>query len=325
MEFRLDETQQQLVRAVSTIVDRHDATPAAVSADPVHDVALEEALADSGYLDVATAGGSLLDAALVTERVARSSAVIPVGYRAVVAPLLGDAVSPPIALIDRPAGGVARFAATARDVVVVHGDEVTAFRREDCLVEPVGAAWGYPMARVVPNGAGRRLDASGEAVLERWRIALAAEAVGATGAAFDLTVAYVKDRTQFGRPIGSFQAVQHRLAELAVELEGARILTYFAAWSSPDPGAATAAATWALRTAKHAFYECHQLHGAIGFTNDYPLHLWSLRLKALGVEAGGFAAASSAAGSLSLGSFGTRSRVATVASGGSPESGEAAG
>jgi alkylation response protein AidB-like acyl-CoA dehydrogenase len=75
---------------------------------------------------------------------------------------------------------------------------------------------------------------------------------------------------------------------------------YFAAWSSPDQAAAALAATWALRTAKHAFYECHQLHGAIGFTNEYPLHRWTLRLKALGVEAGGFAAASTAACGLAL-------------------------
>ena len=67
-----------------------------------------------------------------------------------------------------------------------------------------------------------------------WRIALAVELVGSMRAALDLTVAHVSDRIQFGRPIGSFQAVQHGLAKCAVAIEGARWLAYEAAWSG-DP------------------------------------------------------------------------------------------
>ena len=236
-----------------------------------------------------------MDAALVTEAVARGAAVLPVGYRAIVGPLLGDAVTHPIAMLDRPAGGVVRFGATAADVVVVHDRSVEAYAAGGCQVESTGAPWGYPTARVIPGGRARVLDVPPEAVVERWRIALAAEAIGSAGGAFDLTVGYVKDRKQFGRPIGSFQAVQHRLAELAVQLEGSRLLTYRAAWASPDSGAAAVAATWALRAAKLTFFECHQLHGAIGFTEEYDLHRWTLRLKALGVEAGGLQAAATAA------------------------------
>jgi hypothetical protein len=293
MEFVLDDTQDELVRAVRGIVDRHEQTMV-TQATAVYDTTLESALESAGCLDLATSGGSLLDAALVTEQVARSSAVIPVGYRTLVAPLLGDAVAWPFTITDRPGGGVTRFAESARDIVVVDGDAVTVFSADDCTVEPAGSAWSFPVGRVTPRGGGRRLDLPGSAVLERWWVALAAELVGTTAAAFDLTVDFVKERRQFGRPIGSYQALQHRLAELAVELEGARLLAYHAAWSAPDRAAAAAAATWAMRTAKHAFYECHQMHGAIGFTNEYPLHRWSLRLRALAVEAGGFEAASRA-------------------------------
>src|SRR5690606_6714235 len=141
MEFSLDETQAGLVRAVGAIVDRHEPM-VATDAEPSHDRELEAALADAGYLDVATTGGTLLDAALVSERVARSSAVLPVGYRAFVAPLLGDAVSWPFTLIHHAGGGIARFATTAADVVAVDGGGVTAFAADECDVEPKGAAWG---------------------------------------------------------------------------------------------------------------------------------------------------------------------------------------
>jgi hypothetical protein len=294
MNFTLDATQDELLRSVTTIVDRHGRSIAAEPTGPGPDHGLEGALAEAGYLDLAREGGSLLDAALVTEAVARGPAVLPVGYRAIVGPLLGDAVTHPITMLDRPAGGVVRFGATAADVVVVHDGSVEVYAAGNCRVEPTGAPWGYPTARVIPAGPGRPLDVSPEEVMERWRIALAAEATGSARGAFDLTLGYVKDRKQFGRPIGSFQAVQHRLAELAVQLEGARLLTYHAAWASPDSGAAAIAATWALRTAKLAFFECHQLHGAIGFTEEYDLHRWTLRLKALGVEAGGLQAAAAA-------------------------------
>jgi hypothetical protein len=295
VEFTLDATQDQLVRSVAAIVERHGRPRSGQDAPPVHDHALEGALEEGGYLDLARTGGSLLDAALVTEAVARGASVLPIGYRAIIGSLLGDAVTHPIAMLDRPSGGVVRFGATAADVVVVHDRSVVVYVGASCKMEPTGAPWGYPTARVTPTGQGRPLGVDADAVVDHWRIALAAEAVGSARGAFDLTLAYVKDRKQFGRPIGSFQAVQHRLAELAVQLEGARLLAYRAAWASPDGAAAAAAATWALRAAKSTFFECHQLHGAIGFTEEYDLHRWTLRLKALGVEAGGFQAAAAAA------------------------------
>jgi alkylation response protein AidB-like acyl-CoA dehydrogenase len=106
-------------------------------------------------------------------------------------------------------------------------------------------------------------------------------------AALDTTVEYVKRRRQFGRAIGSFQAVQHRLAECAVWVEGTRWLTYQAAYAQAPPEAAALAAAHATAAAGRVFAETHQLTGAMGFTREHPLHVWSLRLQALRLEAGG--------------------------------------
>jgi alkylation response protein AidB-like acyl-CoA dehydrogenase len=98
---------------------------------------------------------------------------------------------------------------------------------------------------------------------------------------------YVKDRRQFGRPIGEFQALQHRLAELTVIVEGARWLALEAAFRDAAPLSAATAAGRAAGAASLVARECHQMHGAIGLTREYPLHLWSVRLGPLAVELGG--------------------------------------
>jgi alkylation response protein AidB-like acyl-CoA dehydrogenase len=118
---------------------------------------------------------------------------------------------------------------------------------------------------------------------------LAAEAVGAMSAAMDVTTDYLKNRRQFGRTIASFQAVQHRLAECKVLLEGARWLVYEAAALDAPAEQAALAAAHALSTAGRVFVETHQLSGAIGFTHEHDLHVWSMRLQALRLELGGTA------------------------------------
>ncbi|MFI8291922.1 acyl-CoA dehydrogenase family protein [Streptomyces sp. NPDC085614] len=108
-------------------------------------------------------------------------------------------------------------------------------------------------------------------------VVLAAEAVGAAQAALDRTVEYVGTREQFGRPVGSFQAVKHRLADLYVQLESARSLTYCAAREPGTGGLALAAALEALRTVSG---ETIQLHGGIGFTWEHEAHLYFKRAAA---------------------------------------------
>ncbi|MFF9018411.1 acyl-CoA dehydrogenase family protein [Streptomyces sp. NPDC014870] len=113
-------------------------------------------------------------------------------------------------------------------------------------------------------------------------VALAAEAVGAAQAALDRTVEYVGSREQFGRPVGSFQAVKHRVADLYVQVEAARSLTYAAARAPAGAGGGTgalalAAALEALRTVAG---ETIQLHGGIGFTWEHEAHLYFKRATA---------------------------------------------
>ncbi len=120
-----------------------------------------------------------------------------------------------------------------------------------------------------------------------WRVALAAEAVGTMAAALDVTVDYVKKRRQFGRAIGSFQAVQHRLAECAVLVEGSRWLAFEAAALDAGEEAAAIAAAHASDAAARVFADTHQLSGAMGFTREHDLHVFSMRLQVLRLELGG--------------------------------------
>jgi acyl-CoA dehydrogenase len=115
------------------------------------------------------------------------------------------------------------------------------------------------------------------------RAALAAEQVGGSAHALDATVSYVDTRHQFGRPIGSFQAVKHRLADLLVELEAARSAAAFAAASVEGeadlPMAASAAKVVCSETYRLAAAEYVQLHGGVGFTWEHPAHRYVRRAR----------------------------------------------
>jgi alkylation response protein AidB-like acyl-CoA dehydrogenase len=113
---------------------------------------------------------------------------------------------------------------------------------------------------------------------------LAAEQVGAAQHLLDLSVDYAKSRLQFGRPIGSFQAVKHRLADCLVELEHARSTAYHAVWALTDASDDPAlVASIAQATASAAFVKVAtdtiQVHGGIGFTWEHDLHLFLRRIK----------------------------------------------
>jgi alkylation response protein AidB-like acyl-CoA dehydrogenase len=115
--------------------------------------------------------------------------------------------------------------------------------------------------------------------------ALAAENVGASQRAMEMAVAYAKDRKQFDRPIGSYQAVSHRCAQMLLEVEGARSLCYWAAWAvDHEPETAQRAASMAKAYAGDAGFRVTasalQVHGGIGFTWEHDLHLFLKRAKA---------------------------------------------
>ncbi|WP_306322215.1 MULTISPECIES: acyl-CoA dehydrogenase family protein [unclassified Streptomyces] len=136
--------------------------------------------------------------------------------------------------------------------------------------------WRAELLRAPATPVGELGDA--ERVLEEAMaagcLALAADAVGGAGAVFELTLRYAKDREQFGRPIGSFQAVKHRLADLFTELESARSLLLAAVHGEIPAGAAKAAC---CETYEHVAGEAIQLHGGIAITWEHPAHRYFKR------------------------------------------------
>jgi alkylation response protein AidB-like acyl-CoA dehydrogenase len=111
----------------------------------------------------------------------------------------------------------------------------------------------------------------------------AVQCLGAAQQALDMTTAYVRSRVQFGRPIGSFQAVQHHTANMATLVEATRFIVYEAAWAI-EQGSATEeqlalAKAWAAKASIEVAALAHQLHGGIGVTEEYDLHFFTLRIK----------------------------------------------
>ncbi|MFD7323475.1 acyl-CoA dehydrogenase family protein [Streptomyces sp. NPDC059875] len=134
-----------------------------------------------------------------------------------------------------------------------------------------------PLARVdLDRAPARLLAADGEAVLARVRdvaaTVLAAEQVGGAERALEETVRHVTRRVQFGRPVGSFQAVKHRLADLYATVEAARSLALAAAHADAEPLAAAAAKSVCSEAYETVAGEMIQLHGGIGITWEHPAH-----------------------------------------------------
>jgi alkylation response protein AidB-like acyl-CoA dehydrogenase len=137
----------------------------------------------------------------------------------------------------------------------------------------------YVAAPSVPAGDGMLLNR----LRSIGTVLCAVELLGYAQYALDLTVGYVRDRFQFGRPLGSFQAVQHHCADMATMIEATRFLAYETVWRvdrGEDRGADVAVAKAAAsRTALFVTLQAHQLHGGIGVTEEYPLHFYSRRAK----------------------------------------------
>jgi alkylation response protein AidB-like acyl-CoA dehydrogenase len=133
------------------------------------------------------------------------------------------------------------------------------------------------------SGSRRIADASErERLLDRGATFASADLLGSASHALDIAVEYAKDRVQFGRPIGSFQAVKHRCADMLVDVEGMRSTTYWAAWclAAGDAEvsiAASTAKTWCADASKRVMASALQVHGGIGFTWEHELHFFMKR------------------------------------------------
>jgi alkylation response protein AidB-like acyl-CoA dehydrogenase len=292
MDLEFTDVQSALVDSLHRLTARHAGPVRArhVLQSGQCDRDLMKALGAAGFLDLASSDGAgPLEAEIVVEEVAKAAGVAPIGVRSLVAPrLLEEPVPEIVAICEAAEAGPVRFAAAADLIIVLDGDSAGVLRPEPGEIVPVESPYGAAMGHLPDRPADLIAPGGAEIARRWWRVAIAAEIAGRLTAALDLTVRYAKERSQFDRPIGSFQVVQHRLAQLHVASQQSTWLARAAAWSG-DAEIAAAAAVFSSDTARWASVDLHQLTGAIGFTEEYDLHLWTMPLQALRVELGGLA------------------------------------
>jgi len=172
----------------------------------------------------------------------------------------------------------------ADTIIVRDGERVFAVSASEAQIEPARALDATRPLFTVRASGGEEISPDPKA----WNaiaIMAAAESVGVGARVTGMTVEYAKDRRQFGRPIGSYQAVSHACAQMFLESEGARNVVYWAAWAlDHDPEAATlathAAKAYASDAAVNICRSSLQVHGGIGFTWEHDLHLFLKRAEA---------------------------------------------
>lgn len=296
MDFELNDEQRLILESVQKLLARSCGPARAIelAQTGAYDLELDAALREAGFDRLAEGPQPRwLEAALVVQEVARMGGVSAFAAMTLVVPGATEGAFPlgsgPVALLDAEHAGPARFAPQAQSVLVIENARVRALRCRPGCVRTIRSNYGYPLGWIDIGG----LDEiampaiSPERLRAWWRVALALEAVGAMAGALEQTVGYLKERRQFGRTLASFQAVQHRLADCAIAVEGSRWLAYEAAFLAAPDEAAAIAASHALQSAGKVFAETHQLSGAIGFTHEHDLHVFSMRLQALRMELGG--------------------------------------
>jgi alkylation response protein AidB-like acyl-CoA dehydrogenase len=265
--------------------------------------------------DAGGLGGGFVELALVAESVGRHLACAPVVEAAVAARLiaeaggeerlLGRAVAGELVVVFAPAGvrgvGVAEVApagAVADGVVTLDGDELVLALSPP--TDPVGDLGFLAMGERALAGAGveRLVLATGGRANELWtlgvgwwRLASAAACAGLALLALDTATTYARTREQFGVPIGSFQAIQTMLADVAMAADGGLLLAREAAWSHDQGGsrwlqAADTAYAHNAETAVRAAEVCVHVHGGYGFTLEYDAQLFLRRAKAMQLVGG---------------------------------------
>ena len=296
MNYLLDSDQEELLDGLGRLLANESGAERAMALGlDAYDTALHDLLVETGFLHVGRGPETgPLEAALVVEAIAASGGGVAAAAAALVAPaLLDDDPAGPVALADRAGSSLVRFGSVASTVLALDGDRAIVVDVEPGEIEPVRSTFGIPVGRV-PAGLwdrGRDLGPGSGDVLRRWwRTAIAVEQVGLLSEALRITVHHVNTREQFGHPIAAFQAVRHRLAECAVLVEGARWLARETAAQGAPAEAAAVACTHATVAAKQVAAETHQLSGAIGFTKEYPLHVFTMKAQGLTLELGGLGA-----------------------------------
>lgn len=291
MHLALNEDQVQVLDFLDSLSKPYASVPLHDTSFALSSAELDRELAENGFLDVmALPELGAVTAALVAERLARLPFAVESAFSALVRPLIDPELPRPICLVEEgQLRKPVRFLQSGASVVVVGPSGVRSFTASEADVRGAGdeVLYAYPMAYLngVPASA-RQHEVSVDEVQRAWRVALAAEASGLLAAGLQSVTAYVSERQQFGRPLATFQAMRHRLAEAQVLTNGCYWLAMKAAGTG-DAGDAALAALHAQDAAKRIGYDFHQFLGAMGMTLEHPLHLWTYRLKALTAELGG--------------------------------------
>jgi alkylation response protein AidB-like acyl-CoA dehydrogenase len=269
MEFALSPEQHQFAEALDSLLAKADVARAWASGDHAPGLAVWRKLADLG---VTTLG---VDAEPIDVVVAMEA----IGYHAVPGPAIETVAVLPGLLDGALLGTVAIPPHVPYAVDADVAERVFVIRNDVAHIAEVGAAVSSvdPCRRLFEVTATEEIGPI-RGGFERGVLACAAQLLGAGRALLTRSVEYVKQRTQFGKPIGSYQAVKHQLADVHVGLELARPLVYGAAIGEIDVSAAkVAAGDAAYRAARAAL----QVHGAIGYTIENDLSLWLTKVRAL--------------------------------------------
>lgn len=169
-------------------------------------------------------------------------------------------------------------------IVLVDGDSATLVEASATEIEKVDTIDSTRRFASVSADGGEALEGDVQAGLDRIATALAAELTGLAQRTMEMAVDYSKERKQFDRPIGAYQAVSHRCAQMLMEVESARALTYFAAYAADSEPeelslAASAAKAYASDAGWRVSASSLQVHGDIGFTWEHDLHFFLKRAK----------------------------------------------
>jgi alkylation response protein AidB-like acyl-CoA dehydrogenase len=296
VRFDLSDDQRALREAAREVLEKGASSERVRAAfGTPYDAGLFRTMADQGWLAVLvpeSAGGlglGVVEAAVLAEAVGRFVAPAPFLPTAVAAWALSSAGHDVAALVD----GSAPAAVAWRGAPVVDGSGAAVVVHIDGEAVRSGPAVGaVPVPALDPTRALARLDLSGlqrvdvdvAALTDRLAVLVSAEILGAAERMLEESVEYAKTREQFGRPIGSFQAVKHRCADMLVDVEGMRSAVWYAAWAvdagAPDASlAASTAKAWCSDAGPRVLASALQVHGGIGFTWDHDLHLYLKRVQ----------------------------------------------
>ncbi|MBO6716715.1 MAG: hypothetical protein JJ913_02025 [Rhizobiaceae bacterium] len=249
---------------------------------------LDRTLEENGYYDCASEEtlGPLAAAAMVY-RLNSLPVAVESAASALLRPFCAPDLPRPIAVIDGEADSAIRFLPVARSLIHIGKQDVRCALLPAGAVVPSESLFAYPMGVLgdVPLE-WSSVDVDAEATRNRWRVAVAAEIAGSLKGGLEAVLAHVRDRHQFGRPLGSFQAIQHRLAEAAVTIEASYLLVLKAAQTG-DPVDAATALGYVQEATTTVVYDFHQFMGAMGLTLEHPLHRWTYRAKLLRSSLGG--------------------------------------